>query len=41
MYDRRKRIAIADTKDVENRTSKPTRLPNEKRADGDIKPVRW
>jgi hypothetical protein len=41
MYDRRKRIALADTTDVANRRSKPTRLPNEKMADEDIKPVRW
>jgi len=40
MYDRRRMIALADTTEVSNRRSTPTRLPNENRFDGDISPVR-
>jgi hypothetical protein len=36
MYDRSRMIALADTTDVSNRKSTPTRLPNEYRFDGDI-----
>jgi hypothetical protein len=36
MYDKRRRIALADTTDVSNRRSTPTRLPNENGFDVDI-----